>query len=225
MKNLVIAIIFFLSVSSNVWSQHIFFEAGKTSSSFDFKNSLGVSLENLEATTQNYLGIGYKRPLFSENLLISLGIAHNSYGAIGSDPALNNFFEWDVDYLGLNLGLEFTLFKVEDFTFYIKANSALEFLIQGTQTINNQVFNLVGLEEFDNTAIFFRAGAGVTYPISQKASIYLQYLYGKSLALNDDSSSSQEELKINTNTIGIGIFINISSKSQETQFNKEELTD
>jgi len=217
--------LFFLLLSLTISSQQLFVEAGKIASSFDFKNSQGTVLENLQATTQNYIGVGYKHTLFKEDLNISLGVTHNSYGAIGSDMALNNFFEWDVDYLGFNLGLDYALFNVEDLTFYIKGNTSVEFLIQGTQTINNQVFNLVGLEEFDNTAIFFRGGAGITYPVSQKAQMYLQYLYGKSLALNDDSGNSQEELKINTNTIGIGMLIDISSKNKETQSKEENLTD
>jgi len=202
---------------STVFSQQIFVEGGKISSSFEFKNSQGIQLENLQSTTSTYLGIGYNHRLFFDDLRLAVGVAYNSYGAIGSDAAVSNYFEWDVDYVGLNVGLEYDAFQISDFSFYVKGSVGYEIIVQGTQTINNQVFNITGVEEFDDSPIFFRAGAGFSYPVLPTVEAYVQYLYGKSTALKDDTNNSNEELNIRSHMIGIGLRINIQSKDQEEE--------
>ena len=113
----------------------------------------------------------------------------------------------------------YTLKKYES----LLINHFREFMLQGTQTINNQVINLTDTEEFDDNAIFFRGGAGLSYPLTETSSVYLQYLYGQSLGMNDDNngSTSQEELKINTHMVGIGIRIAIPSKDTDVDNNEE----
>jgi len=222
MKKLLL--ISFLIVGFSVSAQGVYVEAGKVDSTFDFTNSQGESLDNLQHTTQNYVEAGYRREILTEGLNVSLGLNYNSYGSVGSDNTLNNFFEWDVDYLGLTLGFDYTLFNIQDLAFHLKATSSLEFLVQGTQTINNQVINLIDIEEFDDNAIFFRGGVGLSYPLTENSSVYLQYLYGESLGLNDDNggNTSQEELRIQTHMVGIGMRISIPSKKDEEQIDSEE---
>lgn len=202
-----ITFIFFLLIGVQVYSQKIFIETGKTASSFEYIDSNGVSLKNLQPTTNNYLGIGFKKQIFTQNLDLQCSLTYNSYGAKASDTAINKYFEWNTDYLGINIGLDYNLFKINKFIFYLKALTSMEFIVQGNQKINNSIYNIVGVEEFDNPAIFFKGGTGISYPINEKSAIYFQYVYGKSLALKDNSNSSSAELKINSNMIGIGILV------------------
>lgn len=202
-----ITFLFFLLIGVQIYSQKFFIETGKTASSFEFTDSNGASLENLQSTTNNYIGVGFKKQIFTKSLDLQCSLTYNSYGAKGSDSALNNYFEWNTDYLGINIGLDYNLFKLNEFTFYLKAVTSMEFIVQGSQKINNDIYNIVGIEEFDNPAIFFKAGAGFSYPINEKSAIYFQYVYGKSLALKDNSNSSNAELKINSNMLGIGILV------------------
>ena len=143
-----------LSIVSPVASQQISLEGGKTISSFDFKNSQGESLENLQPSNHSFISLGYRKNVFTKNLFLNINGTYNGYGSVGSDLALDNYFEWDVNYLGLRFGLDYEVYKAGDFTFFIKGSGATEFLIQGTQTLNNQVFNLIEEEDF-KTPIYF----------------------------------------------------------------------
>jgi hypothetical protein len=87
-----ITLLLFMCCVSTVFSQQIFVEGGKISSSFEFKNSQGVELENLQSTTSTYMGIGYNHRLFFDNLRLAVAVNYNSYGAIGSDATVNNYF-------------------------------------------------------------------------------------------------------------------------------------
>lgn len=189
-----------------VSSQQISIEGGKTVSSFDFKNSQGESLENLQPTNHSYISLGYRKNIFTKNLYLNVDANYNNYGSIGSDRALDNFFEWDVNYLGLSAGLDYEVYKAGDFTFFIMGSAAVEFLIQGTQTLNNQVFDLTGEEDFKTPIYFFRAGAGAQYKISEKLSAFAQYTYGKSGTFK----KIQGNLKIKAQNFGIGLLINIA---------------
>ena len=79
-------------------------------------------------------------------------------------------------------------------------------MIQGTQTLNNQVFNLTEEEDFKTPIYFFRAGTGAQFKISEKLSAFAQYTYGKSGTFK----KIQGSLKIEAHNFGIGLLINIA---------------
>ncbi|MDO5968805.1 outer membrane beta-barrel protein [Flavivirga aquimarina] len=205
-RQLLISLILISSISG--FSQQFYMEYGTTVSSFDYKNSQGESLDNLLSQSKSYIGIGYRDNINSDKtLFLSIGASYAGYGAIGSDNRLDNYFEWDVSYLGLNAGLDIRLFQLRDFTFYAKGGIATEFLIRGNQTINNQVYNLVGEDEFNNTIFSLKGSFGVQYPISNNTAIFANYTYGKTVLLN--SGISAEKLNLNTHQFGIGFIINL----------------
>ncbi|UMB60823.1 porin family protein [Lutibacter sp. A80] len=194
-------------------AQQLYVEGGKSSTSFDYKNSQGISLENLQATTKNYMAVGYSRQLFTKNLHLNVGLDYASYGAIGSDIALGNYMEWNVNYAGLNLGLDYNLFHIKKASVYLKGGMSAGFFVQGTQTFNTSVIDLKNNDDFDTTLISMNAGIGFLHPISENLSFYVQYLYGKSI----DMASDDAELKITSNKVGFGLLINISKKISNSQ--------
>lgn len=195
-------------VSFTNYSQQLYFELGTNVSTFDYENSQGQPLSNLLSTSKAYYGMGYRQPINERRtLFLSLGASYNSYGAIGSESSIDNFFEWDVSYLGLNAGLGIQLFKLRDLVFLANASVAYEFLIRGTQTINNDVFNLVGEEEFNNSILFLRGGLEMQYPLSKWSAIFVKYAYGQSALIN--SGDSNESLNLSTHQFGIGFLINL----------------
>ncbi|WP_460219759.1 hypothetical protein [Psychroserpens sp. MEBiC05023] len=192
------------------FSQQLYMELGKSSSAFDYKNSFGIGLENLQSKPNTYLKMGYRDVINNnETFFFSVGVLYAGYGAIGSDRTLDNFFEWDVAYLGLEAGLDYRLFRLRDFSFFLKGSVSAEFLIQGNQTINNQVFNLVGEEEFNNNIFFLRGGLMMTYPISRNTSITANYTIGKTALLDKGNATDKEELKLSAHQFGFGIIINL----------------
>jgi hypothetical protein len=201
-------IIFLLLVNFWSYSQQLYFELGTNVSAFDYENSDGRPLDNLLSRTKTYYGMGYRQSINPSNtLFLSLGLSYNSYGAIGSEESIDNYFEWDLSYLGAKAGLGIKLFELRELTFYAHASLASEFLIRGTQTINNQVFNLVGEEEFNNSAWFIRGGVEMHYPISRSTAIFVSYNYGKSVLLS--SPENGEKLNLGAHQFGLGFLINL----------------
>mgnify|MGYP001819527447 CR=1 FL=1 len=205
-KKLLIYLIFFISISS--YSQQLYMEYGSTVSYFDYKNSQGQPLDNLLSKSKSYFGMGYRHVINNQKtLFLNGGISYNNYGAIGSENSVDNFFEWDVSYLGVKAGLDIRLFKLRDLSFFAKGSIASEFLVRGNQTINNKVFNLVGEEEFNNNILFLRAGVGLQYPISNSTAIYAGYSFGKSVLIS--SGENAEKLTLGAHQFGIGFIINL----------------
>ena len=152
--------------------------------------------------------MGYRQSInYNRTLFLSLGLTYNNYGALGSENVVDNYFEWDLSYLGIKAGLGIQLFQLRDLTFLAHTSLATEFLIRGTQTINNDVFNLVGEEEFNNSAWFIRGGLEMQYPISRSTAIFVRYSYGRSVLLN--SAENAEKLNLNAHQFGLGFIINL----------------
>ena len=82
-------------------AQQLYVEGGKTMSSFDYKNSQGNSLDNLQATAHSFIAIGYRNQLLIKNLHLSFGTSYAGYGAIGSDDTVGNYMA--VSYTHLTL--------------------------------------------------------------------------------------------------------------------------
>ena len=183
-------------------------------SSFEYKNSEGNGLDNLHATSQSFMTMGYRNQIFTKNLYGSLGTSYAGYGAIGSDDTVGNFFEWNVNYLEFNVGLDYELFKANKFQFYLKGTASIEFMLQGTQTLNNMVIDLKNNDDFDKTLFDFRGGFGLSHPISDQLSFYVQFMYGRSLKLKEGTANTDdlEELKLVSKNLSFGLLINLPKK-------------
>lgn len=200
--------VYIVLLSFSSFCQQLYFELGSTVSSFNYENSRGEPLGNLLSQSKSYYGMGYRQTINSrKTLFLSLGAVYNNYGAIGSEPSIDNYFEWDLSYLGIKAGLGIKLFELRDLSFFANVSGASEFLIRGTQTINNDVFNLVGEKEFNNNIFFLRAGVEMQYPISRSTAIYVGYNYGKSVLIS--SGENSEKLTLNAHQFGIGFIINL----------------
>ncbi len=204
-------IIFMLLLSFvNLEAQQLYLDIGKTSSSFSYTDSSGDALDNLLPKSHTYMRLGYRDFINNDKtFFFSVGGMYSGYGAIASDRVLNNYYEWDVTYLGLEAGLDYRLFRLRDFSFYLKSSVASEFLIQGTQTINNQVYNLVDEEEFNSYNFFVRGGLLITYPISRNTFITANYTYGFTTQLNSGNANDKEKLNFNAHQFGFGFIINL----------------
>jgi|TARA_B110000879_G_C10897888_1_gene403284 opacity protein-like surface antigen len=114
--------------------------------------------------------------------------------------------EWNVNYAGLNLGLDYTLFSIKKASFYLKGGMSAAIFTQGTQTLNKTVIDLKNNDDFDTLLISIQAGAGLQHLISDKLSFYAQYLYGKSM----DTAKGDATLKFKSSNVSFGLLIDIS---------------
>ena len=206
MKNYIVLIVTLL-LTSLTSAQHLYIESGKAMSSFEYHDSSGNELNNMHSVNQLYMAAGYQNHLFGNKLTFNIGLDYAGYGALNSDQLSDTYLAYNVNYLGLNMGLSYQLFSIKKATLYMKGTISGAVLTQGTQTYNNQVFDLMDNEDFDNPLIYFRGGGGISHPISENLSFYVQFLTGKSLNI----SSSNEELKIVGNILSFGLLVKIKN--------------
>lgn len=202
------------------YSQEIITETGINFTSFEFTNSQEETLDNLQPKTKSFLAMGYRHNIVNEVLYLYGGISLNQYGAIGSDDSVGNYFEWDTSYLGVHFNVDLKVLNANKFTLLLRAGTAAEFMLQGTQTLNNQVFDLKGQEEFKDTTMFFRGGIIFQYQASQNIAVFTQYNYGKS-----SENGNSQKLKYQSSSIGVGLAFSLSdgkSKTQDTDNNTKE---
>lgn len=190
------------------------FEIGQVIPKFDYKNSNGESLDGLKSNNRGNIGFGIRHPLLNTNWHASLLANYNRYEAEGSDPILGNYYKWDARFIGLNLGIDYEFFRPEvnrneqhGFSFYLRGVVSSEFLIDGTQNLNNQISDLNGTEEFDKPFYYLRGAIGVNYYISKTFILYGQYIGGRSFLVGN--YDNKEQLRFTTHSISIGLAINL----------------
>ncbi len=205
-----------LSFITAASGQQLSLSYGRMFTSFDYQDSQGNALDGLSGTTGNSIMVAYQAPIAKNKWFINTGICLNEYGAKGSDPAVDNYYEWDTNYVGINVGVDYEFFTQKNFFanqdgfyFYLKGAMSTEFLIDGTQRINNQLYDLSGKEQFDKPVFFLRGGVGANYCVSQRLVVSLQYLGGKSFPVFGKSSADNEKLQYVSHTISFGLVLNL----------------
>jgi hypothetical protein len=207
-----------LCISYSVLSQQITVEIGRVGASFDYTDSQGNSLDNLFSEYNFAYAVGY-RHMSSEFLYPTVSLMYARYGVFGSDPETGNNFSWDAGYVGLSLGVEGEVVRRGGLRGFIRLAAEPQFLTNGTQTINNDVYDLRGVEQFDSPFIFFRGGVGVNYCLISNMALGLKYMYGISFPLGSDNTG--ETLRIQSSTVSLGIVITMGRGGycQRSSFN------
>lgn len=219
MKYLSLVLISLALFMSEANSQQIMVESGKSITSLSFNNFQSTSLGNIQPTTQKYISFGYRKRALKDILYIIAGSGVHSYGAKGSDNN-QNFFEWETTYFSIYTGVEVKIIRYQSLEFSLRIRVSPEFIIQGVQTLNNQVFNLVGQEDFDKANLFLRGGAMAEYGLIYSMSLFVQYKYGVSTQLANPSLDNRGKLQFQSHDIGFGIVINLDSQ-ESRKFRKK----
>jgi hypothetical protein len=209
LAGLIFALVFF---SAN--GQIVFFETGKNLTSFKYENSVGEPIEDIELSNQNNFGGGFRMSLFYTPWHISCDATYNKYNSKGSDPTLGNTYEWDFTNLGISFGIDYEFLKPSvtyneqhGFSFCLKASTSFEFLLNGTQIINNRLTDLKGVEEFDKPFYFLKGGAVANYYLSKTYVVFLQYTGGVSFLVGN--YNNQEQFRFVSHNLSIGLSINL----------------
>ncbi|NND64128.1 MAG: hypothetical protein HKN48_13130 [Flavobacteriaceae bacterium] len=194
-------------------SQELYIEGGKSITSFNFKDVLSNDLENLQSANHSYFDAGLRINLLGESFKFIGGAGIHTYGAFGSDNTQGNYLEWETTYANLHLGVDITIFTINNFSFHAKGTATPEFMLQGTQVLNNQAFNIRGEEDFDSIVVFLRGGVSFEYKVSETLGVYLQYRYGSGSQIQ--KSSTGGELDYASHDFGMGLLFDISKKDKE----------
>jgi hypothetical protein len=192
----------------NALTQQVFGEIGNNTTKFIYKNSDGESLENLHS--QNYFNYsaGYRTP-FSTMFYGSVYASFTQYGMYGSDQTFNNYYAWDVKYIGIGIALDADVYRLKKFSFLVRLAGEPQFLINGTQQINEQVFSIKGVEQFDRPFLFAKGGLGINYCADGNIAVSAKYMYGRGFPLG--KSDDNETLQIASSSFSLGLTISLKN--------------
>ncbi|MEA2043552.1 MAG: hypothetical protein U9N85_13505 [Bacteroidota bacterium] len=212
-----LSLLFIICLTVGVNGQQLRIQMGGNISFFDYKNSKGESLATLESSPNASATISYRTMNPMKRFHFSAGLAYNRYSARGSNPLLNNYFDWQADYLGLDLVADLEIFRTsfyygihkKNLTLILKTVISPEFLLQGTQTINQEVINLRGIEQFDKPFLFARGGIALNYYLSKNIGITFEYLGGRSLFTIGKNIDPDEILRFNVHSLEFGLAIRL----------------
>jgi hypothetical protein len=193
-----------IAFAGSLSAQQIFFELGRVSSRFDYESSEGEALENDFPESNLAAAVGYRLQLADR--IFAVGSAtYSRYETFGSYEVYDLAYNYRADYMGLNLGAEGEFFKKAGFTFFARLSAEPQFMIKGTRTINNDIEDLKGAEEFDSPFLFAKGGLGANYCADKFFAVTLRYDYGMGFPLNQ----SDELLRYRTGTISLGVLLNL----------------
>ncbi len=211
MKKILFTLITIVGIFQMGKAQQLFLKTGPTVSKFQYENSAGLPLENLQSASKFHFGIGNRYLMNYSTLYFTYGASWNNYGAIGSDARLDNFFEWDLSYAGLRAGLDAKFIESRDFSIAFSGSIGAEYLVRGTQVINNQAYNIRESDEYNPLNFMLWGGALACYELNRKSAISFQYQFGYSVFNTQSSGNDNEHLKLMAHQFSLGFLINISN--------------
>lgn len=197
----------FLLVSSGcfVQAQELFISTGKNFTTYNYKNSLGISNPNLRSGEGSFyqLGMDFKlnKSAASNKLSYAVSLVYNQFNAVGGTSTAN--YSWKTNYLGIQNAINYTLFQnSKSFKLKTKLGCATSTIIKGEQYINNVVYNISKNEEFSGITIQPNIGIDFQYEINEKIKISAGYEFSKAFNV---SNSSTENLSFTNNQIHFGL--------------------
>lgn len=197
----------FLLVSSGcfVQAQELFISSGKNFTTYNYKNSLGISNPNLRSGEGNFyqLGIDFKlnKSADSNKFSYAVSLVYNQFNAVGGSSTAN--YSWKTNYLGIQNALNYALFQnSKSFKVKTKIGCATSTIIKGEQYINNVVYDISKHEEFSGITIQPNIGIDFQYAINENIKISAGYEFSKAFNV---SNSSAENLSFTNNQIHLGL--------------------
>ncbi|WP_306640881.1 outer membrane beta-barrel protein [Sanyastnella coralliicola] len=203
MKQLLLIVVTLLLCAVSSQAQQVFAEAGRVTSKFNYTNSDGQELTGLVNQTNFHYALGYRRNL-SPRFHASGAFTFNQYGSLGNDPVYGNSYEWSARYFGINVGMDYEFYKKKEWSFFTRASFEPEFLMSGNQVVNNEIYDLNGVEQFDETFLFVNGGLGVNYCADGRVVVRLKYEYGYGSPL---FTTDPETLRFSVHRLTLGVIV------------------
>ena len=196
-------------------AQSVSLDFGQSSSSFIYKNSNGDELDNLTNKWGDILSIRYTHPFYYKPLLMCWGLQKNEYGARSLDA--ENNFSWDISYVGINMGLDYTfdLLKMRDdslasnnrlLTAVINTSLSHSWFTIGVQEINDRVYDLKEFDNNFNNLTKVQIGVGLLYGLYENTSFSLKYSFHRGL---NNMETDDQKLYLFAHHILFGIVIDL----------------
>lgn len=198
---------FFLLLFSGCYmqAQELFVTSGKNFTTYNYKNSLGISNPNIRSGEGSFyqFGMDFKlnKSARSNKFSYAVSLVYNQFNAVGQTSTDN--YSWKTNYLGIQNALNYTLFEnSKSFKVNAKLGFASSAILKGEQYINNVRYDITKHEEFSGLTIQPNIGIDLQYAINQNIKISAGYEFSKAYNV---SNTSAEKLSFTNNQIHFGL--------------------
>jgi hypothetical protein len=217
--------ILFLSFALN--AQQVFIESGFSTAFFeDYVNNLGENTldKSYSKPKRPFIEAGFRFNLYRERIKLDVGTSYSTY-KINTAFSYRNIkvpTSYDVSYIALKLGLNFSLVEWKRFKLQVHFNLSHDWLTTGTNSYRNEVVDIYKEKTLDRTLLRFHRGTGIEYEISEDISAYFKYNIANSLKEPNADSSNEESYSFETKAFSVGILLKIPSNKHEISEAKKE---
>jgi hypothetical protein len=184
----------------NVFSQQLFCSIGKNSTTYNYRNTNGETLNGLERGSGLFLEGGVLYNFDSEQIFFYQGsLTLNQYNA--SANVSSRQYSWKTNYLGLQNVVGIRLFKTRtSFSANVKLGVNISHIISGKQTSDGVPYDLKKEPEFKGIFIAPLGGVSLNYEISD----YVDLVGGYNFSIPYSMSSAPEKLSFTNQQILVG---------------------
>jgi hypothetical protein len=175
-----------IDTSSN--NLNFYISIGKNNTTFDYKNSRNDINDNLNSSLGNVIELGVDNIASLLGLRLGLEFEIIDYNAIGDNQEVN--FKWETTYIGINGNLTKSLPVLSKTNLEVQMGIGLQHILDGNQTLGNEVINLQNNNEFNGVFGDIDLGIGLML-LQQKeftGGIFLSFV--KSYSLDYDSQEN-----------------------------------
>ncbi len=199
-------ILFFILSAAIANSQEISFAIGTNFTQFNLKNpetSIGTPLQSGSGSGYE---IAYLNTTNEPKLFYEFGIGINEYNALAGTGV--NTYRWNTKSLGVRLGLEYELFKLNKFQLRPQLGMNFSTIVYGKQEMNGAIFDIKNNSDFSGIKLIPYLGLKAKYRVRDNTSVSLGYNYSISFK---PTLTNKEYLTVTSNQIVLGLHFNINN--------------
>ena len=208
MKKILLSL-FAISITWAAISQnHLHLKSGKSFTSFMFKDSEGVKDKNLNYVFNNYFGISYDKYLNDRNIIRG----EFAFREAGAQAIIDEVkYEWNFNYLDLNVAYLFKYLGNDRFGLHIGAAPTLGFLLTGEQSIGQQYFDVKKERAIKTVDFGINFLTNAQFKVADKISVLLEYRYGLGLLnIETDGNNPDQVTQNRSHFILAGLSFNLN---------------
>jgi hypothetical protein len=169
-------------------AQHsITVDVSQNVTNLSFTNSLGKKDKNYNSEYSTSYTFGYRYSL-DNGVFFPGKLGMRKGGASYVFDSMNYF--WDLQYADFRLGAGYN-YSLGDFSVHASVTGYVGFLLKANQVINNENFDIKESDQFSNNDFGIFISPGVSYPVNDQISLYLDLNYMMGLK-NLESTTDQK---------------------------------
>ena len=194
MRNKLIGLVSILlfGTSALMAQSNLTIDASQVLTNFRFIDSQGVLDQDYKVNYSGAYNLGYQYQT-DFGLIARTGVGMRNGGATLVYDGAN--YNWSLKYVSYNLGVGY-MYGEGLFKHYIVASGYFGYLLKANQTINNQDFDIIDLDQIQNIDFGIIGSLGTQIELNESMSAYTEFSYLMGLQNIETSTLGQESSNV-----------------------------